>query len=264
MPARRQMYNIKYISMAKYETPPKVRSLEKLIRDFSYKNGHDPITVFNDFLVYIIHGFSPGAPPLRSWKYKRQENVAFMNMVQEWIRIMERETRTDGWCDPFGDLYMVLASQGAKQSQGQFFTPEHICELMVSCAILSENTPGRRVNDPTCGSGRLLLAWHSHCPEAYLVGEDINRTCCLMTVCNMLVHGCVGEVICHDSLNPQDFVDGWKVNPILGQTGLPTIKRMTREEYVLSRSGLHPAHKVRQAARDMFGDKVRIPGLLPA
>lgn len=52
--------------MAKYDTPPAIRPLEKLIVDFSYTNGFDSIHVFNDFLTYIIHGFSPGAPPLHS------------------------------------------------------------------------------------------------------------------------------------------------------------------------------------------------------
>ena len=61
------------------------------------------------------------------------------------------------------------------------------------------------MNDPTCGSGRLLLAYHVRNLGNYLVAEDISRTCCLMTVCNMLIHGCVGEVIQHDSLLPEDF-----------------------------------------------------------
>ena len=57
-----------------------------------------------------------------------------------------------------------------------------------------------------------------------------------MTVCNMLIHGCVGEVICHDSLNPGNFVDGWKVNPMLAWTGIPTIKRMNMKEYRAGRN----------------------------
>jgi len=91
------------------------------------------------------------------------------------------------------------------------------------------------MGDPTCGSGR-LLAYHARNPGNYLIGEDINRTCCLMTVCNMLIHGCVGEVICHDSLNPGNFVDGWKVNPMLAWTGIPMIKRMSMEEYRAGRN----------------------------
>ena len=50
--------------MAPYNTPQAIRPLEKTICDFAYSNGYDPISVFNDFLRYVIHGFSPGAPPL--------------------------------------------------------------------------------------------------------------------------------------------------------------------------------------------------------
>lgn len=76
------------MTMAKYETPPPVRPLEKLITDFSCTNGLDPVNVLNDLLTYIIHGFSPGAPPLQSWKYKRQQNMKFMEMLTEWVRLM--------------------------------------------------------------------------------------------------------------------------------------------------------------------------------
>lgn len=223
--------------MAKYNTPSDIRPLEKLIRDFSYANGYDPMNVFDDFLTYIIHGFSPEAPPLHSWKYKRQQNAAFMKMVAEWVQLMNSKIREDmDWFDPLGDLYMTLASTGTQQGQGQFFTPEHICDLMVMCSEGGEKKTGQRINDPTCGSGRLLLAYHVRHLGNYLIGEDINRTCCLMTVCNMLIHGCVGEVIWHDSLDPKNFMGGWKVNPILRWIGIPTIKKMSMDEYQASRN----------------------------
>lgn len=223
--------------MAKYDIPSKLRPLEKLIMDFSYANGYDPINVFDDFLTYIIHGFSLGAPPLHSWKYKKQQNIVFMEMVTEWVQLMHRELKDDAhWFDPFGDLYMAIVSRGTQQGQGQFFTPVHICDLMVMCTCEEEKKTGQRINDPTCGSGRLLLAYHVRHPGNYLVAEDINRTCCLMTVCNMLVHGCVGEVVWHDSLNPKNFMGGWKVNPILTWTGIPTVNKMSMEEYQASRN----------------------------
>ena len=176
--------------MARYEISNEVRPLDRLITGFASSCGYEIQTVFNDLLRFIIHGFSPGAPPISNWKYKRQQNA----------------------------------------SNGQFFTPSHICELMVMCAAGKKET-GQRMGDPTCGSGRLLLAYHAHNPGNYLVGEDISRTCCMMTVCNMLVHGCVGEVICHDSLQPKAFTDGWKVNQALPLTGIPSIRRMKEEEY---------------------------------
>lgn len=51
--------------MTRYETSPEVRPLEKTICEFAGLNGYDPMNVFTDFLRYVIHGFSPGAPPLK-------------------------------------------------------------------------------------------------------------------------------------------------------------------------------------------------------
>lgn len=189
--------------MAQYNTPQALRPLEKLICDFAYSNGYEPMSVFNDFLRYVTHGFSPGAPPVKDWKYKRQQNRFFMELFAGWIQLMQRELQTREWFDAFGDLFMALSSRSGQQAHGQFFTPVHICDLMVQCTGTDEKTTGKRMNDPTCGSGRLLLAYHVRNLGNYLVAEDISRTCCLMTVCNMLIHGCVGEVIQHDSLLPR-------------------------------------------------------------
>ena len=63
--------------MAPYNTPQAIRPLEKTICDFAYSNGYDPISVFNDFLRYVIHGFSPGAPPLMDWKLQTAAEQAF-------------------------------------------------------------------------------------------------------------------------------------------------------------------------------------------
>lgn len=146
--------------MAPYNTPQAIRPLEKTICDFAYSNGYDPISVFNDFLRYVIHGFSPGAPPLMDWKYKRQQNRHFMEMLTGWIRLMQRELQSGGWFDAFGDLFMAISSKIGRQVNGQFFTPPDICDLMVLCTDSGETATGKRICDPTCGSGRLLLAYH--------------------------------------------------------------------------------------------------------
>lgn len=54
-----------------------------------------------------------------------------------------------------------------------------------------------------------------------------------MTVCNFLIHGCVGEVIWHDALSPDTYYDGWKVNETLPITGLPIVRRITKEESII-------------------------------
>lgn len=143
---------------------------------------------------------------------------------------------------------------------GQFFTPPDICDLMVLCTDSGETATGKRICDPTCGSGRLLLAYHVRHLGNYLVAEDVNRTCCLMTVCNMLVHGCIGEVIHHDSLFPENFMDGWMVNHTLTQTGIPTIRRMSKEEYRTSRNmSVDLLRKRKEKLRQMQPDKKQLP-----
>ena len=97
--------------MAGYDIPREICPLEKRISDFSVSCGYDPMTVFNDFLTFVIHGFSPGAPPLKNWKYKRRQNIAFMEMTAEWVRLMQDRLKDDeSWYDPFGDLYMSPSS----------------------------------------------------------------------------------------------------------------------------------------------------------
>ena len=48
--------------MAGYDIPREICPLEKRISDFSVSCGYDPMTVFNDFLMFVIHGFSPVNP----------------------------------------------------------------------------------------------------------------------------------------------------------------------------------------------------------
>ena len=225
--------------MAQYNTPQALRPLENLICDFAYSNGYEPMSVFNDFLRYVIHGFSPGAPPVKDWKYKRQQNRFFMELLAGWIQLMQRELQTREWFDAFGDLFMALSSRGGQQAHGQFFTPVHICDLMVQCTT-DEKTTGKRMSDPTCGSGRLLLAY----TYATWAITWLRRTSAYLLPDDRLQHAHTrmrGEVIQHDSLLPEDFKDGWFVNPILTTTGIPTIRKMSEDEYRASRNIPLPA-----------------------
>lgn len=137
-----------------------------------------------------------------------------------------------------------VAGNTRKRSNGQFFTPPHICDLMVELCGSQDNS-GELCSDPACGSGRNLLAWHAKHLNSYLCAEDMDRTCCFMTVCNFLIHGCVGEVIWHDSLCPDTFYDGWKVNEVLAVTGLPTIRRIAKEESIVWQNWQNQKNNVR-------------------
>jgi type I restriction enzyme M protein len=94
---------------------------------------------------------------------------------------------------------------------------------------------GQNVSDPCCGSGRFLLSYHANNPGNYLVAEDIDRTCCLMTICNFLMHGAVGEVVHHNSLDPNSWFAGWVVNENLNNPthkhfGIPHVRKLDRAD----------------------------------
>jgi len=229
--------------MAKnYEAPVQVRELEKLMTSFTYSNGFEISRVFDDWLRFIINGFDADKTPITDWTYKPEHSQAFMQMTREWIKVMGREIGGDNsWFDAFGCLYeSVIAGSGRRSNAGQFFTPEHVCDLMTKITYNpAEPIQGKTVSDPTCGSGRTLLSFHAHNPGNFLCGEDMDRTCVMMTVCNFLVHGVVGEVVWHDSLQPDSWFDGWNVNANLNNlfhrhNGIPHVQKLEKEKsYVL-------------------------------
>lgn len=225
-----------------YDAPREVRELEKMLTEFTYHNGLDISQVFDHWLEYIIWGFSLDGKPIENWKYKGDENKFFYDLMCEWIKVMDKEVCDDtDWYDAFGDLYMAcIASKSRAQVKGQFFTPTDLCDMIaenIAANIINpvKKKPGQTCNDPTCGSGRTLLAWHVRNPGTYLFGEDIDRTCCLMSVCNFLIHGCVGEIIWHNSLDPGSYYYGWCVNASLNKpyhplNGIPHVRSIAKEE----------------------------------
>lgn len=215
------------------EAPPEVREIEKLLRQFTYAGGFDTMEVFNDMLRYIIGYFTWKAEPLKPWRYKKEHNIVFWNILCHWILIMKRQIAINGWYDVFGDLYMsITGSNSRTRNLRQNFTPDEVCELITMIMGKAAGENGM-ISDPTCGSGRTLLSAHAEHPKKYLVAENIDHTCCMMTVCNFIIHGCHGEVICHNSIDPESYFCGWLVNEHLGRCGLPSVRQIPKEESAL-------------------------------
>lgn len=60
---------------------------------------------------------------------------------------------------------------------------------------------GRRsVNDPCCGSGRMLLAAAEIQPNWHFVGQDVDLRCVRMTAINLALRNHYGHVVHGDSL----------------------------------------------------------------
>ena len=109
--------------------------------------------------------------------------------------------------DILGDLFQGAITYGEK---GQFLTPEPICQMMAAMNLPDEKTDleGRRsVNDPCCGSGRMLLAAAEIQPNWHFVGQDVDLRCTQMTAINLALRNHYGHVVHGNSLsNTTDLI----------------------------------------------------------
>ena len=194
-------------------------------------------TAFERFLEFVLAGFDISGSPLKR-PFSPDESRYCLALLQEWTMIMQERTKNGGWYDILGEFYMNgIAGRGKKSGMGQFFSPPHICDFMAKTTDPGENG-GESVQDCACGSGRMLLAANALHPGNRCYAQDLDRICCMMAACNFLIHGIRGEVVCGDALDPTDFREGWRINEVLGYTGIPTVSVMKREDSVVGRSAL--------------------------
>lgn len=219
----------------------------------------DPMEVFKDLLHYVILRFTaPGSDKDSfEWKHSEKETEKFqllaVTVAQEYAEGIKRH----GWVDPWGESYETLLAKAKASSFGQFFTPQGLCDLMADVNIDPNKEQTNRkncgafgnriiVSDPTCGSGRNLLAAASKFIDKprknlpFFSGEDLDETCVMMTAVNLMAHGLPGEVICHNTLTePGTCKFGYVINeglfPLPG--GLPTIRRFSDPKRFLTLRG---------------------------
>lgn len=223
-----------------------MKELVKEMSDFAHRAGVDTSRVFDDFLRYVIQGFTlPNYPGLKDWGYTKKQNQAFYLMFVTLVNGVNRELKSHDWYDAFGRIYEdLIVSKSRRSNSGQFFTPEALCDLMTELTLAcgNEKPEGKIISDCACGSGRTLLSFNAECLGNFYVAEDVDRTCAMMTVCNFLLHGMEGEVVWHDSLCPDKFYGAWRVNeginkPMTKYYGLPHVEPIGWDDCILKKMG---------------------------
>jgi type I restriction-modification system DNA methylase subunit len=164
---------------------------------------HGVSHVFSDFLGMTVCAISLGQMEDRYVEVIKQYNIGELQIFSSALAAVIIDMENDGeeLKDCFGDFFMEHISYGKAR---QFFTPEHICELMalVTCGEIRD---GERIADPCCGSGRNLMAATKINRNAMFYGADIDRTCAMMCLVNMCLNGMFGEVACMNTLTNQFF-----------------------------------------------------------
>lgn len=141
-----------------------------------------------DDYLQVVQKHSSGTPGRRGCE-------VIAKLFGQMMSVMD-ETRQD----VLGDLFQDAITYG---EAGQFLTPDCITKLMadMSLADMPEDAKEpRRVLDPCCGSGRMLLSFAERQPHWEFIGQDVDLRCVRMTAINLALRNLYGYVIWGNSL----------------------------------------------------------------
>ena len=97
----------------------------------------------------------------------------------------------DADSDLLGDSYEYLIANFASTSGkkgGEFYTPQEVSTVLTRIVSAGKKQL-RRVYDPTCGSGSLLLRLARETAVSEYFGQEMNRTTYNLARMNMILHG---------------------------------------------------------------------------
>jgi hypothetical protein len=184
--------------------------------------------LFQDFLDILICCFSNGQMENRYRelidKYQKPEAYSLSEALGA-LTIEMIGPDGQGFIDVLGKYYMEHVATG---HIGQFFTPMHICNLLARL----NNPEGvyKRIFDPACGSGRMLMATGKINPHATFFGADLDGTCAKMTVINLCLNKLYGQVAWQDSLSGESYA-AWEIYPT--EKGYPAIREIAKNAHAM-------------------------------
>lgn len=185
-----------------------MENFSKVIANVSQRYSRS--VVFSDFLEITICTLSSGEEEDRYFeiieRYKPEEirklKDAFASLIYEM------DNGGFGLKDVLGEYFTFEITRG---ENGQYFTPESICDLMANVVGVEKT-----VFDPSCGSGRALLSAEKvrrkkkGDNKCSYFGADIDFRCASMTAINLCLNGLYGESVQMNSLSNEYFT-GWRI-----------------------------------------------------
>lgn len=189
------------------------RAFDKLAQTTSYA------TVFEDFIEFTLLMLNIN---------KKEEDFAALE--KRWPKpehahlfsemLMALTDQSEEYNDGLGDLFMEHVSHGRN---GQFFTPQEICDMMSQMTHSLELKEGQSASDPACGSGRMLLSLAKMCRglEGFEPKYDFNYfasdndlLCAKMTTINFILNTMCGEVAHMNTLTLEHY-KSWHIRKML-------------------------------------------------
>lgn len=155
-------------------TLPESKAVWQHLETAAMRSHHDTRRVFEDFLEMAVCSLSGGQMEeqylavAKRYSEGQKGKRAIDAIPKAFATLIEgmEETRKD----ILGDIFQGGVTFG---SNGQFFTPDHLCEMMARMTM-SEDDTGKRILDPACGSGRTLLAAAQVNRNNEFYGQDVD------------------------------------------------------------------------------------------
>ena len=180
------------------------KKLATLIERLNTARGY--VDNFDSFIDFALFPFL--ANPT---EYQRKNFAEHRNDENYLNALLTLGEAAEGYHDCFGEIFMDRISHGAN---GQFFTPESICEFMAKIT----DPIGETINDCCCGSGRLLLQGLKNSREQghepWLYASDIDQRCCRMTLLNFCLNSARGVVTHMDALLLEEW-GAWHIDRVM-------------------------------------------------
>ncbi len=219
------------------------KTFVKTIEDIAYRNSSVG-NVFDDFLLLTLSALSFGRAE-NVYKevisrYHEQDVPKFgVALGALFSSYNENVTADGGWCDVLGSFFEEHNGKFGRDALGQFFTPESVCHLMAKITAPEPFAKDITVMEPSCGSGRNLLAIDRLSPtnrlNAFYVACDIDSRCVKMCTLNMFMHGMRGVVIHMDTLRLEVW-GGYRVYFAETGLGIQQISKYECMKYLMRQS----------------------------
>lgn len=200
----------------------KLQKFETIMDGLARRHGVH--SVFSDFLTLLICAFSHGRMEEEYFRTIRKYEKPEAYRISEALAALVIEmTGPDGngMVDVLGEYFEQHLSFG---KNGQFFTPQSICDMMAR--MMNPVQPTERIADPACGSGRMLMAMAKVNRFAKFYGADNDVNCAKMAVINLCLNGMYGEVAWMNSIT-NDFYAAWEIYPTI--KGCPCIRQIPKQ-----------------------------------
>jgi Type I restriction-modification system methyltransferase subunit len=197
------------------------KEIGKILDRYAYKNGHDGSSIWNEWLEWMCNAFEWQTINEKGFECSllaaKNDNEDYYLAMVSYFEFAYEKILADGGCDALGNIYENCYKSSYKASStGQFFTPEHVCDMMALIVKSKDCNEDKIIthSDCCCGSGRLMISEWKFCDKYaknLFAAGDIDDTSVHMSAMNFMVNGMVGYVEKRNALT-QEWYYGYVVN----------------------------------------------------